>query len=116
LQTDDCLGSAFLGCGVHFLSLSQVGSEGPFDEDVFACFDAGHEQGVVSVYSDGTDDEVDIWVLGEIVGAAVGFGGWGQVVAFDSGLGGCNAGVAEGGDFVVRRGQEVGQMSTACVC
>ena len=63
LQTDDCLGAALLGCGVHFLSLRQVGSEGPFDEDVFACFDAGHEQGVVSVYSDGADNEVDIWVL-----------------------------------------------------
>ena len=42
----------------------------------------------MSVYSDGADDEVDIGVLSEIVGAAVGFGGWRQIVAFDSGLGG----------------------------
>ena len=88
MQADDSLGSAFLGCGVHFLGLGQVGREGPFDEDVFSCFDTWHEQGVVSVYSDGADDEVDIWVLGEILGAAVGFGGGGEVVAFDSCLGG----------------------------
>lgn len=53
------------------------------------------------VYSDGADDKVDIWVPCKIVGAAVGFGGWGQVVAFDSGLGGWDAGVAQGGYLVM---------------
>jgi hypothetical protein len=57
--------------------LAQVGGEGPFDEDVFSGFEGRHQELVVSVYTDGADDEVDIRVLGEIFGAAVGFGAGG---------------------------------------
>jgi hypothetical protein len=45
----------------------------------------------VSVYAHGADNEVDVWVVGEIFRAAVGFGRRGEVVALDGEYGGLDA-------------------------
>jgi hypothetical protein len=76
---------------VHFLGLVQVGCERPFDEDVFSGEEGGHEECVVSVYAHGADNEVDVWVVGEIFRAAVGFGIRREVVALDGEYGGLDA-------------------------
>jgi len=80
--------------------------------------DGGEEDIVVLGDAGDVDDQVDVFVFGEGGGEVVGFDAGGKLVVGEGGFAFFDAGVADGGDFVVvlaLGGEEVGEVGYAAL-
>lgn len=96
LQANNSSQSIGLGQLHHLLCFRSGMTQRPLDKDLLLLLQSGEGKFEVVGYDDADDDEVDIGVVGQVLGVTVGFGGFWEVVELDGATGGFGCDVAEG--------------------
>ena len=94
----------------QLLRLPSILRKRPLAENILAGLQCREQTFIMQVHTGGAHNELDVWVCSEVFGGTVGLCGRGEAVDFDGLFSGVDGGVAEGDDFVLGGGFEVGEV------